>query len=206
MYFNSTTVAPLETNCYLLGDEKAGVCAVVDPGGSPERVLGMISTSGLTPVMILLTHGHFDHVRGVPGILAEYPELPVYIHEKELCEAEAWHKQFWLPHLGANQRTYGEGDVLSLGELEIRVLHVPGHSAGSVALLAEDVMIAGDTLFAGSCGRWDLPGGDGETLLQSLARLGKLKGDFKVCPGHGGTSSLERERSNNMYMRQAMAE
>jgi len=206
MYITSIPVAPLMTNCYLLGDEKAGVCAVADPGGSADAVLDMIRRSGMTPAMILLTHGHYDHVRGIPGILAEYPDLPVYIHEMDLCEAEAWHKQFWLPHQGANQRTYSDGDVLMLGGIEIRVLHVPGHSAGSVALLAEDVMIAGDTLFAGSCGRWDLPGGDGETLMRSLARLGKLNGDYTVCPGHGGTSTLERERANNIYMRQAMAE
>ena len=202
MNLKTLALGAYQTNCHILSNGSEAV--VIDPGYESDTILDELE--GLTLKAILLTHGHFDHVRGVPGILAEYPELPVYIHEKELCEAEAWHKQFWLPHLGANQRTYGEGDVLSLGELEIRVLHVPGHSAGSVALLAEDVMIAGDTLFAGSCGRWDLPGGDGETLLQSLARLGKLKGDFKVCPGHGGTSSLERERSNNMYMRQAMAE
>lgn len=204
MYFKSTTVAPLETNCYLLGDEAAGVCAVVDPGGSPEKVLDMIRRSGLTPVMILLTHGHFDHTRGVPGLLAEYPDLPVYIHEKELCEADAWHKQFWLPHLGANQRTYDEGDTLSLGNISIQVLVTPGHTPGSVVLLAEDVMIAGDTLFAANCGRWDLPGGNSDDMMASLARLGSLPGDYTVCPGHGGTSTLEQERRINFYMRQAM--
>lgn len=206
MYLRSTPVAPLDANCYLLGDEKAGVCAVVDPGGSPERVLGMIDASGLEPVMLLLTHGHFDHVRGIPAILDAYPGLPVYIHEKELCEAEAWHRQFWLPHQGENQRTYGDGDTLHLGSIPIQVLHTPGHSAGSVALLAEDVLLTGDTLFTGACGRWDLPGGDGEALMASLKRLAQLPGDYKVCPGHGGASTLERERANNPYMRRAVAE
>lgn len=206
MYLRSTPVAPLDANCYLLGDETVGVCAVVDPGGSPERVLGMIDASGLRPVVILLTHGHFDHVRGVPDILEAYPGLPVYIHEKELCEAGAWHKQFWLPHQGDGQRTYGDGDTLAVGNIRVHVLHVPGHSAGSVALLAEDVLLTGDTLFAGACGRGDLPGGSIQALMASLKRLAELPGDYRVYPGHGGSTTIERERANNIYMRQAMAE
>ena len=202
MYFDFCEVAPLMTNCYLIGDET--VCAVVDPGGSPERVLAMVEKSGLQPVMILVTHGHYDHVRGIPGLLEKYPDLPIYIHEKELCEAEAWSKRFWLPHQGANQRTYAEGDTLALGTLTVKVMETPGHSAGSVVLLVEDFMLSGDTLFAGACGRWDLPGSDGGDMLASLARLGRLEGDYKVCPGHGGLSTLKREQAANMYMRQAL--
>ena len=205
MYFDVTEVAPLMTNCYLIGDENAKVCAVVDPGGSPEKVLDMISRSGLTPEMILLTHGHYDHVRAIPALLEVYPDLPVYIHEKELCPAEDLKERYHMPHKGKNQRTYDEGDTLTLGNLTIQVLHTPGHSAGSVTLLVEDVMLCGDTLFAGSCGRWDLPGGDGDAIKASLARLNHLEGDYKVCPGHGGASTLERERQSNGYMRQAVA-
>lgn len=205
MYFDTTEVAPLMTNCYLIGDETAGVCAVVDPGGSPEKVLDMIRRSGLAPEMILLTHGHYDHVRAIPALLEVYPDLPVYIHEKELCPAEDLKERYFMPHKGKNQRTYDEGDTLTLGSLTIQVLHTPGHSAGSVTLLVEDVMLCGDTLFAGSCGRWDLPGGDGEAIKASLARLYRLEGDYKVCPGHGGASTLERERRTNGYMRQAVA-
>ena len=205
MIFDTIEVAPLMTNCYLIGDEKAGTCAVVDPGGSPEKVLHMIQNSGLTPQMILLTHGHYDHVRGIPGVLAQYPDLPVYIHDRELCEPDNWARRYWLPHQGKNQRTYGEGDTLHLGGLTFQVLHTPGHSAGSVVLLVEDVMLAGDTLFAGSCGRWDLPGGSEADITASLARLGRLEGDYKVCPGHGSCSTLDHERQTNGYLRQALA-
>ena len=204
MYFDRCEVAPLMTNCYLLGDEEAGVCAVVDPGGSLELVVQMIEKSGLTPAMILLTHGHYDHVRAVPGLLEKYPGLPVYIHEKELCEADDWKKRWWLPHQGANQRTYGEGDTLSMGQYTFRVLHTPGHSAGSVVLLVEDLMLAGDTLFAGSCGRWDLASGSEEDIMDSLARLAKLEGEYKVLPGHGGATLLSREQEYNSYMRKAL--
>ena len=205
MIFDTVEVAPLMTNCYLIGDEEAGVCAVVDPGGSPEKVIRMIQNSGLTPKMILLTHGHYDHVRGIPGVLAQYPALPVYIHDRELCEPDNWSRRYWLPNQGENQRTYGEGDTLTLGGLTFRVLHTPGHSAGSVVLLVNDVMLAGDTLFAGSCGRWDLPGGSEEDIMASLARLGRLEGDYKVCPGHGSCSTLDHERQTNSYLRQALA-
>lgn len=204
MYFDTIEVAPLMTNCYLIGDEKAGVCAVVDPGGSPERVLDMIRRSGLTPEMILLTHGHYDHVRAIPALLEVYPDLPVYIHEKDLCPADDLKERYRMPHKGKNQRTYGEGDTVTLGSLTFHVLHTPGHSAGSVTLLVDDVMLCGDTLFAGTCGRWDLPGGSGEELMASLARLYRLEGDYKVCPGHGGASTLERERQDNGFMRQAV--
>lgn len=204
MYFDTVEVAPLMTNCYLIGDESEKICAVVDPGGSPDRVLGMIERSGLTPTMILLTHGHYDHVRGIPGLLAKYPHLPVYCHEKELCAAENKTERYFLPHTGDNQRTYGEGDTLTLGALTIRVLHTPGHSGGCVTLLVEDLMLSGDTLFAGSMGRCDLPGSDETSMWRSLRRLAALEGNYKVLPGHGGASTLDRERTTNPYVRQAM--
>ena len=203
MIFDTIPVGQIDTNCYLIGDETEGVCAVADPGGSPERVLAMIEKSGLEPQMILLTHGHWDHVGAIPALLEKWPDLPVYAHEKELCPADEPDPHYFFPHAGKDQRTYGEGDTLSLGGLTLRVLHTPGHSAGSVVILAEDVMLCGDTLFAGSCGRCDLPGGSEEQMLSSLKRLAELEGDCKVCPGHGPLSSLERERQTNPYMRQA---
>ena len=204
MYFDTVEVAPLMTNCYLIGDETEKVCAVVDPGGSPDRVLAMIERSGMTPTMILLTHGHYDHVRGIPGVLAVYPDLPVYCHEKEICAAENKTERFYLPHVGENQRTYGEGDELKLGSLTFKVLHTPGHSSGSVTLLVEDLMLSGDTLFAGSMGRCDLPGSDENAIWPSLRRLASLEGNYKVLPGHGKASILDREREYNQYVRQAM--
>lgn len=203
MIFDTIPVGQIDTNCYLIGDEKEKVCAVADPGGSPERVLSMIEKSGLEPQMILLTHGHWDHVGAIPALLEKWPDLPVYAHEKELCPADEPNPHYFFPHAGRNQRTYGEGDSLSLGGLTLRVLHTPGHSGGSVVLLVEDVMLSGDTLFAGSCGRCDLPGGSEEQMLSSLKRLAELEGDYKVCPGHGPLSSLERERRTNPYVRQA---
>lgn len=204
MIYDTIPVGQIDTNCYLIGDEKENVCAVVDPGGSPERVLAMVEKSGLTLEMILLTHGHWDHVGAIPALLEKYPDIPVYAHEKELCPADEPNPHYFFPHAGKNQRTYGEGDALTLGSLKIQVMHTPGHSAGSVVLLVEDYMFCGDTLFAMGCGRWDLPGGSQGDLMRSLARLGKLSENYKVCPGHGEDSSLDFERGNNPYVKMAM--
>lgn len=204
MIFDTIPVGTIGTNCYLVGDGQAGACAVVDPGGSPEKVLAMIEKSGLAPQMILLTHGHWDHVGAIPALLEKWPDLPVYAHEKELCPADEPNPHYFFPHAGKNQRTYGEGDELALGSLKLRVLHTPGHSGGSVVLLVEDVMLCGDTLFARSCGRYDLPGGSEVAIMQSLKRLADLEGDYKVCPGHSALTTLEQERQTNPYMRRAM--
>ena len=204
MIFDTIPVGQIDTNCYLIGDEKEGVCAVVDPGGSPERILAMIERSGLEPIMVLLTHGHWDHVGAIPALLEKYPELPVFAHEKELCPADEPNPHYFFPHAGKNQRTYDQGSVIRVGSLTIKVLHTPGHSAGSVTLLVGDYMFCGDTLFALNCGRWDLPGGDMHTLMGSLAALGHLEGNYKVCPGHGEDSNLDFERKHNDYLKPAM--
>ena len=203
MIFDTVPVEPIGTNCCLIGE--GGVCAVVDPGGSPELVLEMIDDSGLEPKMVLLTHAHYDHVGAIPALLEKYPGLVVYAHEAELCPADTPNPRYFLPHLGERQRTYGEGDTLHLDGLTVQVLHTPGHSKGSVTLLAGDIMLSGDTLFAGSCGRVDLPGGNDQDMLASLARLGKLREDWTVWPGHGPATSLDYEKQNNPYMRQALA-
>ena len=205
MIFDTIPVGQIDTNCYLIGDEKENICAVADPGGSPERVLAMIEKSGLELKMILLTHGHWDHVGAIPALLEKWPDLPVYAHEKELCPSDEPNPHYLFPHAGKNQRTYGEGDTLDLGGLAVRVLHTPGHSRGSVTLLAGDIMLSGDTLFAGSCGRVDLPGGDEQQMWASLARLGRLEEDWTVWPGHGEATSLDYEKQTNPYVKRALS-
>lgn len=203
MIFDTVPVEPIGTNCCLIGE--GGVCALVDPGGSPELVLELVERSGLELKMVLLTHAHYDHVGAIPALLERFPDLPVYAHELELCPAGSPNPRYFLPHLGKNQRTYGEGDTLDLGGLAVRVLHTPGHSRGSVTLLAGDIMLSGDTLFAGSCGRVDLPGGDEQQMWASLARLGRLEEDWTVWPGHGEATSLDYEKQSNPYVKRALS-
>ena len=188
------TVGPLATNCYLVYEEGARQCLVIDPGYEPETVLASLEKAQLTPAAILLTHGHFDHVGGVKQ-LVEVTGAPVY-----LCALDTA-----MPHpLTAGPlyytHTLEEGSVLSLAGLTLQVLHTPGHTPGSVCFVCQDVIFSGDTLFAGSCGRTDLPGGSWRTLMESLQRLARLEGDFRIFPGHGESTTLLGEKQYNPYM------
>lgn len=197
-------VGQLMTNCYLLCDEQAKVCAVIDPGDEAGRVAEAVERSGCQLRYVLLTHGHYDHFTGLAGLLEKY-DVPVYIHPADAEEGRnnPWSLKF--PRLDeAHQRWYGEGDTLTLGSLIIHVLSTPGHSKGSVCLLVENVIFAGDTLFYGSCGRTDFPGGDYKEMLLSLARLARLEGNYKVYPGHDRPTDLDWERRMNPYMRQGL--
>ena len=201
----SLMVGPIMTNCYILCDEEARVCAVIDPGDEAERIAAMVASSGCTPIMILLTHGHFDHCTGVAGLLEKWPELPVYIHTGDVTDDMGGELRFHRLSK-KNQRYYKEGDKLSVGSLTLDVLETPGHSTGSVCLLVEGqgVLFAGDTLFRGSCGRCDFPGGDYRAMLRSLARLAALEGQYTVYPGHDSATDMNFERKYNPYMKQGM--
>lgn len=201
MIVKTMPVGPIGTNCYLLGDETAKVCAMVDPGGDPEEILSMIQASGLVLTAILLTHGHYDHTGGVEGLERAFPDTPVYIHQSD---AQGVDPTLFPPLPAGQVRYYGEGDTVAVGGLTVEVLHTPGHSKGSVVLKVGDVLFTGDTLFQGSCGRTDLPGGSYQEIMTSLARLAALPGDYRVCPGHEGLSTLDAERQRNYYMREAM--
>lgn len=201
----SLVVGPIMTNCYILCDEAAKVCAVIDPGDEAGRIEEEIASSGCTPTMILLTHGHFDHCTGVAGLLEKWPELPVYIHEADVVDTIG--DQLKFCRLGEkNQRYYHEGDKLTVGNLTLDVMETPGHSQGSVSLLVEGqhVIFSGDTLFRGNCGRCDFPGGDYRAMVRSLGRLGKLEGQYTVYPGHEEATDMDYERKANPYMRHGM--
>jgi len=207
MKIQALQVGPIGTNCYLLCDETQGVCAVIDPGGDPDRIISAVEYTGCTPEAILLTHGHYDHTGGVVGLLEKFPALPVYLHRADfdMDDPYLFPLKGQLNGLPA-ARFYGEGDHLSVGGLDVEVLHTPGHSEGSVTLRCGDVLFCGDTLFSGSCGRTDFPGGSMEKMMASLSRLGQLEGDFTVCPGHMEPSTLERERQYNPFLLQALGE
>ena len=196
-------VGPIGTNCYILEDEAAKLAAVIDPGDEAEKILSVLKEDGVETRYILLTHGHYDHTTGVPDLHRALPEAQVYIHRADAQGAGS--RLFPLAGEIADLHFYDEGDTLPLGGLTIHVLHTPGHSKGGVTLQVGDVLFCGDTLFAGSCGRTDLNGGSYEEIMQSLKRLGQLPGDYHVCPGHDVTSTLERERKTNPFLREAMA-
>lgn len=184
-----------QTNCYIIHDQQSKTCCVIDPGYDADTILDKLDSLGLTLEAILLTHGHFDHVGAVRDLAAE-TQCDVYLHPDDLSMP---------PMMTAGQlyytKTYAEGTQLKLAGLDIAVLHTPGHTPGSVCLLTENTMFSGDTLFQGSCGRTDLPGGDWTTITNSLKRLAAIEGNFWVFSGHGPSTTLRDEKKYNPYMR-----
>ncbi len=195
-------VGPIGTNCYILEDEKARAAAIIDPGDEAGRILQVIEDDGVDVKYILLTHGHYDHTTAVPQLHKALPQAEIYIHRADANGAGS--RLFPLAGQIPDLKFYDEGDTLALGDMTIQVLHTPGHSKGSVTLKVGDVLFCGDTLFAGSCGRTDLAGGSYAEIMASLKKLGQLPGDYHVCPGHDVTSTLERERRSNPFLREAM--
>ena len=184
-----------QTNCYLVWDENSPTCVVIDPGYEPDTILAEVKKLGKEITAILLTHGHFDHVGGVKELAAE-TGCKVYLNEAELSMPP----QMTAGRLSYTD-TYGEGDFVEEAGLAFKVLHTPGHTPGSVCLLCENAMFSGDTLFWGSCGRTDQPGGSWTTIRASLLRLAELSGDYEVYPGHGDFTKLSFERNFNPYLR-----
>ena len=196
------------TNCYIFWDEETRQCAVVDPGDNGDKVAAYIQGQGLEPVGVLLTHSHFDHILGIPGLRAQWPQLPIWCHPADVDETKKTEELFGsvFPAIASfgNISYYREGDVVNVGPIAVEVLETPGHTPGSVVLKAGEVLFTGDTLFCGSCGRTDLEGGSYPQILQSLKRLALLEGDYHVCPGHEQLSTLNDERQSNYYMAQAL--
>jgi len=202
MIVKAMQLGAIGTNCYILGDEEAGVCAVIDPGDDAPIVLGAVKKLGLEVKYILLTHGHYDHTMAVPGVHAAFPNAPIYIHRADASD-EKKAPMLLMPAIDGRV-FWQDGDTLTLGALTIEVLHTPGHSRGSVVLRVGDVLFTGDTLFRGSMGRTDFEGGSYKDIMDSLKRLAQLPGDYQVKPGHEGTTTLETERKTNFYMQEAM--
>ena len=184
----------LETNCYLVADAD-GNAGGIDPAAAPEQILQTAREKGLHLQAILLTHGHFDHVGGIKG-LVEALHCPVWMHESEstLPEYLTDGKLYYTDG-------YDEGDTVTVGKLTFTVLHTPGHTPGSVCLRCGEALFSGDTLFAGSYGRTDFSGGSGLEMCKSLHRLAEIPENLTVYPGHGEMTTLDAERRVNPYFR-----
>ncbi|CAK0743666.1 hydroxyacylglutathione hydrolase [Gammaproteobacteria bacterium] len=167
-------LGPMENFVYLIQDHATNQVAVVDPGWEPEKILALAQDLGVTITDILLTHSHFDHIGGLDALL-EATQARLHLSESE---ARFWGKYRDLPTL------HQEGDIISLGQTPIKVLHTPGHTPGSVCYHLDVHLLTGDTLFVLGCGRCDLPGGDPKEMRRTLRRLGELPGETIVHPGH----------------------
>ena len=169
MIFIQVLVETLRNFAYLIGDEKTRLAAVVDPAGAFHKILRLAEDHGLKIIYIVITHSHSDHTSGSQE-LASATGAKVVMHKKARA----------TKHLAVE-----DGDVISIGELKVKVIHTPGHSPDGISLLVEDKLLTGDTLFVGECGRTDLPGGSSEELYESLfGKLVKLDDELEVYPGH----------------------
>ena len=191
------------TNTYIVHDDASAACALIDPGYQAKTILSQLDLLGLMVDAILLTHGHFDHVGAVREIV-EATGCKLWMSESDWTQVPTPATDHYFPLANCDfcEVHFCEDDeIIHAGGLTFRTITTPGHTRGSVCYRCESAIFTGDTLFAGSCGRTDLPGGDWDTIQDSLRRLAELEGDFNVYPGHGSPSTLSRERKYNPYMR-----
>lgn len=208
MILETFPVGPLACNCTILGDEQAHEAIVIDPGDEVGRIHRRLTEQGLKLKQILVTHGHIDHVGGALK-LKRLTGAPIFLNENDLPQLKMMAMQAaWLgmatPETAAPDESLTEGLRVGLERYPAQVMHTPGHTQGSVCLhfVPLKLLIAGDTLFAGSIGRTDLPGGNFAQIMDSLhTRLLALPNDTKVLPGHGSATTIEEERKNNPFLK-----
>ena len=193
-------VGGFEVNCSILSEN--GKAWIVDPGQEADRIIDSLAKKGLEPAAALLTHGHFDHISGIPGLLEKFPELPIYVHEKDIPMFGHPLNQV-PPEYPSFQKPRNLVPLDNLEGLEgLEILESPGHTPGGVCYYfpKDKLLLSGDTLFAGSVGRTDLPGGDMATLMESLQKLTALPDDTLVIPGHGMHTRIALEKSGNPFL------
>jgi hydroxyacylglutathione hydrolase len=201
------TVGPLQCNCSILGDENSHEAIVVDPGDDIPRIIAILATHGLTVKKIVITHAHIDHIAGAHR-LKQLTGAPILYNQNDLPLVKMMDIQAgWLgiptPTVSAPDDTLEDGKVITVTGLTGSILHTPGHTEGSVCLYlpTQSLLLAGDTLFAGSVGRTDLPGGDTRKLINSIhERLLTLPDEVTVIPGHGSRTTIGDERDSNPFL------
>ena len=207
MILETFPVGPLRCNCTILGDEVTHEAIVVDPGDNIPEILSRLQKHGLTLRQIVVTHAHIDHVGGAAQ-LRKSTGAPVFMNQQDLALLGMMEMQAgWLgvptPQVAPPDASAEDGLSIGLATLPAQVMHTPGHTPGSICLLFPDqhLLLAGDTLFAGSIGRTDLPGGDGQQILRSLReRLLVLPDSTRVLPGHGPETTIGEERQSNPFL------
>ncbi|MFO0786020.1 MAG: MBL fold metallo-hydrolase [Phycisphaerales bacterium] len=209
MSVQSFTLGPFATNCYIVREQGASECFIVDASFESEEIVAALGREKLTPKALLLTHAHADHIAGVGTILRAFPGLPVWIHSAE----EGWllDPEANLSALGGMpvtappaDRTLHDGENLDLPGGTWRVLHTPGHSPGGITLWNKErgVAFVGDAIFAGSIGRTDFPGCSFQQLERSIReKIYALPGETRCYPGHGPATTVNKERMSNPYVR-----
>ncbi len=200
---------PLASNCYI-ADIGNGKCLIVDPGSDGDAILRACELQGLSPVAILFTHMHFDHIMATNEINSELKKpLPMYIHSEDKQGLTIGMLNLSSMATGKDYEVQGEvttlsdGEKLIFGDVTLEVMHTPGHTPGSVCYICHEdgIVFTGDTLFQGTIGRTDFPGGSFATIKKSLERITTLNHDFVLYPGHGETTDIKTEIQDNPYLK-----
>jgi glyoxylase-like metal-dependent hydrolase (beta-lactamase superfamily II) len=199
-------VGPIMANCFIVGCEDTRKAVVIDPGDEPDRILLSLAESKLTVTYIINTHGHFDHVGANKKMKeATGAELMIHPHDAPMLEHLTYAASSFglaVENSPTADREIVDGDIISFGNVKLKVIHTPGHSPGGVSLYTNGNVFVGDTLFAGSIGRTDFPGGDYNTLISSIQkRLFPLGDDTRVYCGHGPQTTIGREKKYNPFVR-----
>lgn len=198
----SIIMGPIETNCWIIGCPVRREAMVVDPGGTTENLPGTLKAMGIDRIpLVVNTHGHFDHVWGNAelGVDTAIHRLDAPMLPLAPGAGASW--GFTVPEPPPPARMLNDGDRIRTGDLVFTVLHTPGHSPGSICLLGHGLLLSGDTLFQGSAGRTDLPGGDEYTMRNTLARvILSLDDSLRVLPGHGPETTMRREKNRNPFL------
>lgn len=206
MIIKTLTVGPIQSNCYVVGCDKTMKAAVIDPGDETQRILLTLADAKLTLTHIICTHGHFDHVGGNKK-LKEATGASIVIHPLDAPMLNGLSRAgglwgFRVDDSPPPDILVEEGDALSVGTIEFKVLHTPGHSPGGISLYYNGVVFVGDTLFAGSIGRTDFPGGSYSTLISSVQnKLFTLGDDIQVFSGHGPATTIGTEKRYNPFFK-----
>ncbi len=206
MIIETISVGPLQVNCYLVGSADSREVFIIDPGDDPGRIRGEIQRLKLVPRAIINTHAHIDHVGGVQQLRTEL-KIPYFIHEDDVplldfLPMQSSQMGLFLSGVPEPDRLLTDSDMLEIGEFAFQVIHTPGHSPGGICLYGNQTLFSGDTLFAGSVGRGDLPGGNFKQLIMSIReKLLPLDDDVMVYPGHGPATTIGREKQFNPYLR-----
>ncbi len=197
-------VGEYNTNCYILSKESDSSCLLIDPGCEPDRIFRTLESSGLYPAAVLITHGHYDHVAALPDVVEKY-RCPFYMHADD--EISYMHQKEMITAWGGRMIkgfTFLEEKKYSLQgaeHLPFRVIHTPGHSPGAVCFDFGKILFSGDTLFYGTVGRTDIPGGDPKVLSGSLKKLAVEFPEGQVFPGHGPATDMESEFKRNIFLK-----
>ncbi|MEG2096647.1 MAG: MBL fold metallo-hydrolase [Pseudoflavonifractor sp.] len=208
MQIKSLVLGEYGTNCYIVSGGHDGSCLLIDPADNGPILLTALEQLALTPVAVLLTHGHYDHILAVPALQDRWSQLPVYCHPLDCPKALVEHdmgRSFPTVSSFSHLLPLSDGQQLCLGGFSVSVLHTPGHTPGSCTLQVEDALFTGDTLFREDIGRTDFEGGNMAHMNRSLARLAALPGDYRVFPGHEEASTLDHERRHNPMLIAAQA-